>query len=137
MNKSRLDGPVLAQKLHSIATTTYLPQLKANSNPIRRAQGLLLLTIFCLHMSSQENIISLSSMTMRFCIMSQFHLIETEPQMLSRDDYVEIQLRRRVFWCAYAIDRAVCATFDFPCSLPDNNITVPVSANYVLSSHLL
>ena len=65
--------------------------------------------------------------------MSQFHLIETEPQMISRDDYVEIQLRRRVFWCAYAIDRAVCATFDFPCSLPDDNITVPVSVAHLLA----
>lgn len=127
MNKSRLDGPVLAQKLHATATTTYLPHLKANANSLRRAQGLILLTIYCLHMPSQENIISLSSMTMRFCIMSQFHLIETEPQMLTREDYVEIQLRRRVFWVAYAIDRAVCATFDFPCSLPDDNITAPVS----------
>ena len=63
---------------------------------------------------------------MRFCIMSQFHLLETEPQMINRDDYVEIQLRRRVFWCAYAIDRAVCATFDFPFSIPDANITAPV-----------
>lgn len=129
MNKSRLDGSVLAQKLHATATTTYLQQLKANSNPLRRAQGLLLLTIYYLHMPSQENIISLSSSTIRFCIMSQFHLVETEPQMVTRDDYVEIQLRRRVFWCAYAIDRAVCATFDFPCSIPDNNITAPMFAN--------
>ncbi|KIV98845.1 uncharacterized protein PV09_09416 [Verruconis gallopava] len=126
MTKSRLDGPTLAQKLHATATTMYLPHLKSLSNPLRRAQGLLLLTVYCLHMPSQENIISLSSMTIRFCIMSQFHLLETEPKVLSRDEIIEIQVRRRVFWCAYAIDRAVCSTFDFPCSIPDDNITVPL-----------
>jgi hypothetical protein len=73
-------------------------------------------------------------MTIRFCIVSQYHLAETEPQQVSRDDFIEIQLRRRTFWCAYAIDRAVCSTFDFPCSIPDDNITVAVGLP-LLESH--
>ena len=128
MNKSRLDGPLLAQKLHTIATTTDFAHLKAYGNPLRRSQAMLLLTIYCLHMPSHENIISISSMTIRFCIMNQFHLVETEPQLITKEDFVEIQLRRRVFWIAYAIDRAVCATFDFPLSIPDEHITAPVSS---------
>lgn len=115
------------QALYSLATSKYLSYLVAAPDPIIRAQGLLLLTIYALHMPFQENIISLSSWTMRFCIMAQLHLAETEPQPTDADTLLQIQHRRKIFWCAYAIDRAVCSSFDFPTSIPDNHITVAVS----------
>jgi hypothetical protein len=59
--------------------------------------------------------------------MAQFHLIETEPAPENSEVLIQIQRRRRVFWCSYAIDRAVCSSYDFPFSIPDHHITVPAS----------
>ncbi|KAH7006976.1 fungal-specific transcription factor domain-containing protein [Ilyonectria destructans] len=129
MTKARINGQMRSQAFYTLATTKYLPYVVASANPIIRAQGFLLLTVYALHVPSQENIISLSSWTIRFCIMSQLHLAETEPQPVSSDALIQIQHRRRIFWCAYAIDRAVCSSYDFPSSIPDNHITVPIFEN--------
>lgn len=64
--------------------------------------------------------------------MSQLHLAETEPQPVNSDALIQIQHRRRIFWCAYAIDRAVCSSYDFPSSIPDNHITVPVGVESIM-----
>ncbi|EEU36782.1 uncharacterized protein NECHADRAFT_88944 [Fusarium vanettenii 77-13-4] len=37
--------------------------------------------------------------------------------------------RRRVFWCAYGIDRAICSTYDLPSCISDSYITVPIFDN--------
>uniref|UniRef100_A0A8H7KCW2 Xylanolytic transcriptional activator regulatory domain-containing protein n=1 Tax=Bionectria ochroleuca TaxID=29856 RepID=A0A8H7KCW2_BIOOC len=129
MTKARVNGRDRAEALYSLATSKYLSYLVSAPDPVIRAQGLLLLTIYALHMPFQENIISLSSWTMRFCIMAQLHLAETEPQPTDTDALLQIQHRRKIFWCAYAIDRAVCSSFDFPTSIPDNHITVDIFEN--------
>ncbi|KAH7176894.1 fungal-specific transcription factor domain-containing protein [Dactylonectria macrodidyma] len=129
MTKARINGQMRSQALYTLATTKYLPYVVASPDLMIRAQGFLLLTVYALHVPSQENIITLSSWTIRFCIMSQLHLAETEPQPVNRDALIQIQHRRRIFWCAYAIERAVCSSYDFPTSIPDNHITVPVFEN--------
>jgi hypothetical protein len=143
MTKSRINGAMRAQvssaqlcpsirwlmsfqEFHALATTKYLPYLQASPSTLLRAQGFLLLCFYALHMPSGEDIMTLSSWTIRFCVMSQMHLAETEPEPINGDALVHIQHRRRVFWCAYAMDRAVCSSFHIPCSIPDNQITVPV-----------
>lgn len=109
-----------------IATSKYLPALTSCPNPVTRAQGYLLLAIYALHMPSTEQIISLSAWTMRFCVMAQLHVAGAEPEAISSDAWIQIQMRRRVFWCAYALDRAVCSTYDLPCNIPDSHITTSV-----------
>ncbi|RAO67306.1 uncharacterized protein BHQ10_003318 [Talaromyces amestolkiae] len=126
MTKSRINGEIRAQEFHALATTKYLPYLQALPNTLLRAQGFLLLGFYALHMPSGADIMALSSWTIRFCVMSQMHLAETEPDPINGDALIHIQHRRRVFWCAYAMDRAVCSSFHIPCSIPDNQITVPL-----------
>ncbi|KAH8895609.1 hypothetical protein GQ53DRAFT_682232 [Thozetella sp. PMI_491] len=129
MTKSRINGPARSQAFFTLATSRYLPCLMMTPSPLVRAQGLLLLTVYALHMPSQETIITLSSCVSRFCVMSQLHLAETEPPPVNIEAFIQIQLRRRVFWCAYAIDRAVCSSYDLPVSISDNHITVQIFDN--------
>jgi hypothetical protein len=46
---------------------------------------------------------SIVSAMMRYCVMAQLHLAESEPQVPNPTFSLEIQTRRRVFWSAYAI----------------------------------
>ncbi|KAK5125365.1 hypothetical protein LTR85_000474 [Meristemomyces frigidus] len=66
---------------------------------------------------------------MRYCVTTQLHLLDREPQPSDVEGKVRIQMRRRVFWSAYALDRAVGTMFDLPFSIPDYQITVPIYAN--------
>ena len=135
MTKSRVNGPVRARDFHALATTRYLPCVLDAPDPLLRAQAYLLLTMYALHMPSRDRIIVLSSRAIRFCVEAQLHLIEAEPEPAPESataadtaaTLVHIQHRRRVFWCAYAMDRVVCGAHDLPASVADHHITVPVS----------
>lgn len=61
--------------------------------------------------------------------MTQLHLDEGEPDPVDVAAKVEIQMRRRVFWSAYALDRTVGTMFDLPFSIPDYQITAKMYAN--------
>ena len=63
---------------------------------------------------------------MRFCLENQLHLADAEPEPTDNSALVQIQLRRRIFWCAYTVDRVVCGSHDLPISVADHHITVPV-----------
>lgn len=62
----------------------------------------------------------------RCCVVAQLHLSEVEhrPQKL----LWERQIRRRVFWSAYAIDRLVSWVYHVPCTLVDEDIQVEVTS---------
>lgn len=61
--------------------------------------------------------------------MGQLHLANAEPKLIDAATKFQIQMRRRVFWSAYALDRAVGTAFDLPFSIPDYQITVRLYAN--------
>ncbi|CAK7223144.1 hypothetical protein SCUCBS95973_005078 [Sporothrix curviconia] len=139
MTKSRVNGPVRGKNFHAIATTHYLPYVLDTTDTLVRAQAYLLLTIYALHMPSRDRIIALSSRAIRFCVEAQLHLAEAElepeaepglsPQPATAAALVQIQHRRRIFWCAYAMDRVVCGAHDLPASIADHHITVPLFEN--------
>ncbi|KAJ9137074.1 Transcriptional activator protein acu [Pleurostoma richardsiae] len=129
MTKSRINGPTRSRTLYALATSKYLPYVMESPSALIRAQGFLLLTLYALHVPSLETIITLSARAIRFCVASQLHLVETEQQPLNSDALMQIQHRRRVFWCAYAMDRVVCSAYDLPCSVSDNHITLPMFEN--------
>jgi hypothetical protein len=66
------------------------------------------------------------SATMRHCAINQLHLAETEPNVPFPAFSLEIQIRRRVFWSAYALDRLISWIYHIPNNLIDEHITVEV-----------
>lgn len=106
-----------------------LPAVLRQPNKILQVQAYLLLSVYALHQSSTERIITLASTTMRQCVQQQLHLAEMEPQPLDVHARLMIQVRRRCFWCAYTLDRLIMSAFDLPPSVSDQMITVRPFAN--------
>ncbi|KAK0383335.1 hypothetical protein NLU13_9248 [Sarocladium strictum] len=106
-----------------------LPAVVRQHNPILTLQAYLLLSIHALHRSGTQRIMSLASTTTRYCAQNQFHLAETEPVPTDPATRIEIQVRRRCFWSAYALDRIVMSSFHIPPSIPDSMITAKLYAN--------
>lgn len=115
--------------LYSYAITKHLSFVFAQPDRTLHTQAYLLLAMHALHTPTTERIIAISSAAMRYCVMSQFYLSETEPVGCDVTTRLHIQMRRRVFWSAYALDRAVGSMFDLPFSIPDDCITVKMYAN--------
>ncbi|KAH9906065.1 fungal-specific transcription factor domain-containing protein [Xylariomycetidae sp. FL2044] len=117
------------QNFYRLAVTRYLSYVFGQSDRLLHIQAYLLLAMHALYSPSTERIISIASATMRYCVMSQLHLADAEPSPTDVAAKVQVQTRRRVFWSAYALDRAVGTMFDLPFSIPDYQITVKLYAN--------
>jgi hypothetical protein len=117
------------QAFYRVAVTRYLSHVFAQPDRLLHIQAYLLLAMHAIYTPSTERIISIASATMRYCVMGQLHLANAEPEPIDAATKFQIQMRRRVFWSAYALDRAVGTAFDLPFSIPDYQITVRLYAN--------
>ncbi|KAI8192556.1 Pyrimidine pathway regulatory protein 1 [Colletotrichum sp. SAR 10_75] len=117
------------QSFYRTAVTKYLSHVFAQPDRLLHIQAYLLLAMHAIYSPSTERIISIASATMRYCVMAQLHRADAEPPPLSVQAKIDTQMRRRVFWSAYTLDRAVGTMFDLPFSVPDYQITVKMYAN--------
>ncbi|KAK5283805.1 hypothetical protein LTS13_000390 [Exophiala xenobiotica] len=65
------------------------------------------------------NVWMLTGAAMRACLELGLH--REAPQALQFDQ-LTLDLRRRIFWCAYNFDRAICSALQRPLSIPDQSI---------------
>ncbi|RAH51985.1 nitrilase [Aspergillus piperis CBS 112811] len=116
----------VSQALYSSATSS-LDAVFACLDPVLHAQAYLLCTLHALHSPSSQTVLTMIAAAVRCCVVAQLHLSEVEhrPQEL----LWERQIRRRVFWSAYAIDRLVSWVYHVPCTLVDEDIQVEPFAN--------
>jgi hypothetical protein len=73
---------------------------------------------------------------MRHCAVNQLHLAETEPNVPFPAFSLEVQIRRRVFWSAYALDRLISWIYHIPNNLIDEHITVEVEYKQLHQIHM-
>ncbi|KAJ6173536.1 hypothetical protein N7485_006348, partial [Penicillium canescens] len=117
-----------SQSLYNTAMK-YLAYVFAQPDPILHAQAYLLLTLHALHSPSSQMIVTMVSATMRYCVMAQLHLAESEPKVLNPVFSLEVQTRRRVFWSAYALDRLISWIYHIPNNISDEHISVALFSN--------
>ncbi|KAJ5762431.1 uncharacterized protein N7511_005813 [Penicillium nucicola] len=117
-----------SQSLYNTAME-YLGYVFAEPDPILHAQAYLLLTLHALHSPSSQMIITMISATMRYCVMAQLHLAESEPKGPNPAFSLEVQTRRRVFWSAYALDRLISWIYHIPNNIIDEHISVELFSN--------
>jgi hypothetical protein len=65
------------------------------------------------------NVWMLTGAAMRACLELGLH---REPPEALAFDPLTLDLRRRLFWCAYNFDRAICSALQRPLSIPDQSI---------------
>lgn len=127
VSKPRLHGT--HQSFYQVAVTRYLPHILAQPDRLLHIQAYLLLAMHALYSTSSENLISLVSLAMRYCVVAQLHLASPEYELVDVSSSILAQIRRRIFWSAYALDRVVSAAFDLPFSIADELITAKMYAN--------
>jgi hypothetical protein len=117
------------EDFYRLAVTRYLSHVFSQSDRLLHIQAYLILAMHALYSPSTERIITITSAAMRYCVMAQLHCAAAEPQPIDAASRIRIQLRRRVFWCAYKLDRTVGGIYHLPFSIPDSQITVKLYAN--------
>lgn len=115
-----------SQTFYEQAVNNYLPAVLRQPNHLLHAQAYLMMSCHALFSPSAEQISLMISSAVRYCIVARFHLIESEPEPTDAAARLEIQMRRRVFWVAYGLDRLACGVLRLPFSISDDNITVPL-----------
>ncbi|KAG0160143.1 hypothetical protein PDIDSM_7670 [Penicillium digitatum] len=123
-----VDDITTSQSLYNTAMQ-YLAHVFAQPDSVLHAQAYLLLTLHALHSPSSQMIVSIVSAMMRYCVMAQLHLAESEPQVPNPTFSLEIQTRRRVFWSAYALDRFISWIYHIPNNIIDEHISVELFSN--------
>lgn len=93
-------------------------------NTITSIQAILACAMYSLRSPIGVSIWMLSGLALRQCVELGLHRkirwAKVEP------DYVKAELRKRVFWCSYNLDRAVAITLGRPVGIADHDIDVEV-----------
>ncbi|TLS21853.1 uncharacterized protein PpBr36_09276 [Pyricularia pennisetigena] len=127
-----LNGQQSHLAFYRLAVTRHLSHVFAQPDRILHVQAHLLLAMHALHSPSTERLVSIAGATMRYCVLAGLHAGEDDDVKdgeTSGNSYRadcggnKMQIRRRVFWSAYALDRVVSTTFDLPPSVSDGHIT--------------
>ncbi|KAI7761752.1 hypothetical protein LZL87_013661 [Fusarium oxysporum] len=116
------------EDFYSKAVTQYLSYVFKQPDQLLYIQAYLIIAMHAIYSPSTERIITITSAAMRYCVMAQLHCGAAEPAPVDVAARIRIQLRRRVFWCAYKLDRTVTGTYHLPMSIPDSQISVKMYA---------
>lgn len=90
-----------------------------NTTRLEALQGSLLMSVYCLMRPTVPGLWYTLGSSIRLCVDLGLH---AEKLNKNYDPFMK-DLRRRLFWCCYSLDRQVCAYFGRPVSIPDVNIT--------------
>lgn len=105
---------------------SHLEYVVGDVTTLERTQCIVLLAIFALYSPSAPNAWTLSYHLMANCVDLGLQRYVGPEKQISQ---VEIDLRKRVFWTAYTLDRTLCVSLGRPLSLRDEGFDVPMPAN--------
>lgn len=108
-------GSLFEEGMHHLTIRSHVP------SDLAGLQITLLILQYATINPRRANVWILSGAAMRSCLELGLH---REPPKSSSLDPLTLDLRRRVFWCAYGMDRAVCSALQRPLSIPDPAISV-------------
>lgn len=97
----------------------HLFSLPSFPSDIAWLQTILLVLLYATVFPRSANVWVLSGAAMRSCLELGLH---REPPDLMHLDSETLDLRRRVFWAAYCMDRSICSALQRPLSTPDTAI---------------
>jgi hypothetical protein len=97
----------------------HLHGLSSFPSDIAWLQTILLVLLYATVFPRSANVWVLSGASMRSCLELGLH---REPPDSVRMDEETLDLRRRVFWAAYCMDRSICSALQRPLTTPDTAI---------------
>ncbi|CAN6627492.1 pyrimidine pathway regulatory protein 1 [Trichomonascus vanleenenianus] len=133
--------PAHISESYRLAAAHHFDAVFATSNRLENLQGLLLLALYSIMRPAVPGVWYVLGSCMRLCIdlglhyegglksWSKHHNNHRSDLHLatgtSEFDPVTVDMRRRLFWCTYALDRQVCVYLGRPFSISDEAIKVP------------
>ncbi|CZR52338.1 uncharacterized protein PAC_02215 [Phialocephala subalpina] len=115
--KKELNGAHL--EFFNTATSMYLPGLMAEDN-LETIQGLLLMTIFAINEPQSINAWMVNGVAIRFAIDLGLHRKSSCPTR----SLLRSEMKKRIFWSAYLLDRNISVALGRPFSIQDREINV-------------
>ena len=99
--------------------TRYMNSIYASSNRLEALSGLLLLSIYSLMLPNVPGVWYVMGNSLRLCVDLGLH---AEKLNKNYDPFIK-DMRRRLFWVTYSIDRQICLYFGRPFGIPEESIT--------------
>ncbi|KAF2623200.1 hypothetical protein BU25DRAFT_494418 [Macroventuria anomochaeta] len=105
------------------ATTHYLDGLLKDDS-VETVQGLLLVAQFAVNEHRSANAWLVIGQAIRTAVDLGLHRLQP-----ATFDLYKSEMRKRVFWAAYALDRNISITLGRPCAIRDEDIDIPLPSN--------
>lgn len=115
LDEKEVDHHLFKYCADSYQDSLYTP----STNRFETLQGMLLISVYSLMRPTVPGLWYTLGSAIRLCVDLGLH---AEKLNKNYDPFLR-DLRRRLFWCCYSMDRQVCAYFGRPVSIPDVNIT--------------
>ncbi|OWB61317.1 DNA binding protein [[Candida] boidinii] len=106
------------------AALKYIDSVYASTDRLESLQSILLLTLFSIMRPAVPGVWYVLGSALRVCVDLGLH---TESNLINPDSYdcFTLDIRRRLFWCCYALDRQVCVYLGRPFGIPEESVHVP------------
>lgn len=104
---------------HKLEAMKFIDSIYSSPDRLECLQGLLLLTLFSLMRPSTPGIWYVLGTSLRLCVDLGLHTEKLNNQFTP---FVK-DMRRRLFWCAYSLDRQVCVYLGRPFGIPEESIS--------------
>lgn len=121
MSRLGLDSHIDHQHYFALAVE-YCSQALANANDLETIQGFLLVAQYAINESRSVSSWHVTGQAIRMCIDQGLHR-QTNAES---NDIIFAEMKKRVFWCAYSIDRNVSIALGRPCAIADSEFDVPM-----------
>ncbi|KAF3914858.1 hypothetical protein ABW20_dc0105280 [Dactylellina cionopaga] len=112
----------MPEQFHA-AAMKYIDTIFSAPNRLDTLKGVLLLALYSLMRPAVPGVWYVVGSALRICIDLGLH--QETPQVLRVLDALTIDERRRLFWCAYSLDRQVCVYLGRPFGISDDAVKVP------------
>lgn len=116
-------GENIAERLYASAEMLFEHVMRLNS--MDSIQAILSCAMYSMRSPVGVSVWTLSGLALRQCIELGFH--RKIPWSKVESDALKAQMRVRVFWCSYNLDRAAAVTLGRPVGIADCDIDVDVS----------
>ncbi|KAI5457531.1 fungal-specific transcription factor domain-containing protein [Mariannaea sp. PMI_226] len=91
-------------------------------NSVESVQAILCHALYSLYSPVGVSVWSLSGLALRQCIELGFHRMNR--RFYPKENLLRSELRKRVFWCSYSMDRAAAMTLGRPFGVSDDDIDI-------------
>jgi hypothetical protein len=128
--------PAHISESYRISAAHHFDAVFAAPNRLESLQAILLLALYSLMRPAVPGVWYVLGSALRLCIDLGLHYegsVKSKSSLsdptnfngTANFDPITVDLRRRLFWCTYALDRQVCVYLGRPFGIPDESIKVP------------